>query len=58
MKNIKEALLFEKADDIKLEIKERSELIKQMVGQFYPSILEDEIIKLNEKLWKLRYANE
>lgn len=45
MKHLKEAVL-EPPDSIKLEIIERQELIKKMVGMLYPSILQDEIKEL------------
>lgn len=40
-------------EDLNNEIKERMELIRQMVGQLYPSILRDEILKLREKYFLL-----
>lgn len=35
-------------DGINGEIKERRDLIQQMVGQLYPSVLWDEILELRE----------
>lgn len=32
------------------EIKERQDLLKQMVGSLYPSIILDEIVKIREML--------
>jgi hypothetical protein len=49
MKNIEDVLLF---TDIK-EIAKRQELIYQMVGQLYPSILWDEITRLRMKCMEL-----
>ena len=54
MKNINEAIQLNSIDEIEEEIKQRRELGKQMVGQLYPSILMDEICKLNERLWNIK----
>lgn len=54
MKNINEAIQLNSIEEIEEEIKQRKELGKQMVGQLYPSILMDEIYKLNERLWNIR----
>ena len=56
MKNIDEAIQLNSVDEIEEEIIQRNELRATMVGQLYPSILTDEIYKLNEKLWDIRHA--
>lgn len=47
MRDINEALLLESIEEIEKEVKERGELINQMVGQLYPNILYVEICQLN-----------
>ena len=56
MKHIDEAIQLNSIDEIEEEIRQRKELRATMVGQLYPSILTDEIYKLNEKLWDIRHA--
>lgn len=56
MKNIEEAIQLNSIDEIEEEIKQRKELRSTMVGQLYPSILTDEIYKLNEKLSDIRHS--
>ena len=56
MKHINEALQLTSVEEIEEEIKQRKELRATMVGQLYPSILTDEIYKLNEKLWNDRHS--
>lgn len=54
MRHITEALLLESIEEIEEEVKKRSELGQQMVGQLYPSILYDEICQLNARCSDLR----
>jgi hypothetical protein len=56
MKNIDEALQLETEAELEVEIAERKELRSRMVGQLYPSILTDEIYKLNSKCWDIRHS--
>ena len=54
MRHISEALLLESIEEIEEEVKKRSELREQMVGQLYPSILYNEICQLNGRCSDLR----
>ena len=53
MKTIEEALLLNNTDEIESEILERHNLIEQMVGNLYPSILYGEIDKLTSRRWEI-----
>ncbi len=55
MKSLEEALKLDPTAILE-EIKVRRELIKQMVGQLYPSILTSEIEKLYEEYDRRKYA--
>lgn len=55
MKDIDEALQLETEKELEVEIAERKELRHKMVGQLYPSILTDEIHKLQDRCWDIRH---
>lgn len=57
MKTLTEALRDTSIESTENEIKIRQNLIEQMVGTIYPSILNDEITMLNVKLTQLK-SNE
>lgn len=50
IKEILESGLETSEAELRQEIKERQDLLKQMVGSLYPSIVLDEIIKIREML--------
>ena len=54
MKDIKDALQLVDLKEIQQEINERRELIRQMVGSLYPSIIYDEIFKLNYRYSEIK----
>lgn len=57
MKTLTEALRDTSIESTENEIKIRQNLIEQMVGTIYPSMLNDEITMLNVKLTQLK-SNE
>lgn len=60
MRNIKELLesgLETSEEELRQEIKMRQDLLKQMVGSLYPSIIIDEIIKIRELLGETDTSN-
>ena len=50
IKEILESGLETSEAELRQEIKERQDLLKQMVGSLYPSIILDEIVKIREML--------
>jgi len=48
-------LEFESISKLEDQVTIRRELIDKMVGQLYPSILEDEISKINNRIWELKH---
>ena len=52
---IKEVLLLKDEQELCKQIDIRRKLIKDMVGQLYPSILESEIDKIYDRIDWLRY---
>lgn len=57
MKPIEEALKLDPEAILK-EIRDRREVMKDLVGQLYPSILASEIERLDQEYTRKRYANK
>jgi len=53
---IEEVLKLKDITELKNEISERYKLINIMVGNLYPSIIQDEIIKIKELIYSIKYS--
>lgn len=54
---LEKALLLTTSEEIAVEIKERRELLPQMVGQLYPAIIKSEIMELRWRQDHLMFHN-